>query len=98
MFVVHSWLGNFIVFFVFFFKQKTAYEIVDCDWSSDVCSSDLARKLATILSKDAEKLAARFEKQKSGILISSRLQEEVADQISALRLNGIDLRKKFNRY
>ena len=24
-----------------FFKQKTAYEIVDCDWSSDVCSSDL---------------------------------------------------------
>ena len=27
--------------FIFFFKQKTAYEIVDCDWSSDVCSSDL---------------------------------------------------------
>ena len=28
-------------FFVFFFKQKTAYEIYQCDWSSDVCSSDL---------------------------------------------------------
>ena len=27
--------------YIFFFKQKTAYEIVDCDWSSDVCSSDL---------------------------------------------------------
>ena len=26
---------------VFFFKQKTAYEIKECDWSSDVCSSDL---------------------------------------------------------
>ena len=26
---------------LFFFKQKTAYEIVDCDWISDVCSSDL---------------------------------------------------------
>ena len=26
----------------FFFKQKTAYEIYQCDWSSDVCSSDLA--------------------------------------------------------
>src|SRR6056300_15652 len=25
----------------FFFKQKTAYEISECDWSSDVCSSDL---------------------------------------------------------
>src|SRR6056300_53556 len=23
---------------VFFFKQKTAYEISECDWSSDVCS------------------------------------------------------------
>ena len=27
----------------FFFKQKTAYEIRNCDWSSDVCSSDLAK-------------------------------------------------------
>ena len=26
----------------FFFKQKTAYEIGTGDWSSDVCSSDLA--------------------------------------------------------
>src|SRR5213595_2502807 len=26
----------------FFFKQKTAYEITEGDWSSDVCSSDLA--------------------------------------------------------
>ena len=28
----------------FFFKQKTAYEIKECDWSSDVCSSDLFPK------------------------------------------------------
>src|ERR1044072_10018042 len=26
---------------VVFLKQKTAYEIYQCDWSSDVCSSDL---------------------------------------------------------
>src|SRR3546814_1310481 len=30
-------------FFVFFFKQKTAYEMRISDWSSDVCSSDLRR-------------------------------------------------------
>src|SRR3546814_569834 len=30
------------VFVVFFFKQKTAYEMRISDWSSDVCSSDLA--------------------------------------------------------
>src|SRR5213075_2471574 len=29
---------------VFFFKQKTAYEITRRDWSSDVCSSDLLRR------------------------------------------------------
>src|SRR3546814_9656149 len=29
--------------FVFFFKQKTAYEMRISDWSSDVCSSDLRR-------------------------------------------------------
>ena len=42
---VASWLeenghsGSF-----FFFKQKTAYEIIAGDWSSDVCSSDLASR------------------------------------------------------
>src|SRR3546814_13330342 len=29
------------MFVVFFFKQKTAYEMRISDWSSDVCSSDL---------------------------------------------------------
>src|SRR5881296_1676317 len=29
------------LFSFFFFKQKTAYEMLLCDWSSDVCSSDL---------------------------------------------------------
>src|SRR3546814_6617431 len=29
------------VFCIFFFKQKTAYEMRISDWSSDVCSSDL---------------------------------------------------------
>src|SRR3546814_2576803 len=32
-----------VLFFVFFFKQKTAYEMRISDWSSDVCSSDLLR-------------------------------------------------------
>src|SRR3546814_4937294 len=30
-----------LVLLVFFFKQKTAYEMRISDWSSDVCSSDL---------------------------------------------------------
>src|SRR3546814_4151379 len=31
-----------LLFCFFFFKQKTAYEMRISDWSSDVCSSDLA--------------------------------------------------------
>src|SRR3546814_20274826 len=30
-----------VLLFIFFFKQKTAYEMRISDWSSDVCSSDL---------------------------------------------------------
>src|SRR5881396_1053358 len=34
-----------MVIFFFFFKQKTAYEMVRSDWSSDVCSSDLGLRV-----------------------------------------------------
>src|SRR3546814_1125389 len=38
MIAIHLLSGDF-----FFFKQKTAYEMRISDWSSDVCSSDLAQ-------------------------------------------------------
>src|SRR3546814_12329299 len=48
-------------FFFFFFKQKTAYEMRISDWSSDVCSSDLA--IADILDLEADRhRAARGER------------------------------------
>src|SRR3546814_13999204 len=34
-----------MIYYVCFFKQKTAYEMRISDWSSDVCSSDLAEPL-----------------------------------------------------
>src|SRR3546814_6877950 len=45
--------GMHVIFF--FFKQKTAYEMRISDWSSDVCSSDLAA--ADRRSADADSLA-----------------------------------------
>src|SRR3546814_941144 len=47
-------VSSFVLFF-FFFKQKTAYEMRISDWSSDVCSSDLARFL-----RDQDRRAARL--------------------------------------
>src|SRR3546814_2644260 len=37
---MYVWMYKRVVF-IFFFKQKTAYEMRISDWSSDVCSSDL---------------------------------------------------------
>src|SRR3546814_10900263 len=39
-------MTDFIMFFFFFFKQKTAYDMRISDWSSDVCSSDLVEDWA----------------------------------------------------
>src|SRR3546814_6583259 len=41
-----------LIFIFFFFKQKTAYEMRISDWSSDVCSSDLA--LLRVVANDLE--------------------------------------------
>src|SRR3546814_3531849 len=42
----------------FFFKQKTAYEMRISDWSSDVCSSDLAAYFAAHPNVDPGGLAS----------------------------------------
>src|SRR5688572_32550565 len=36
----------FFFFFFFFFSSRRRHTRFDCDWSSDVCSSDLVRLLA----------------------------------------------------
>src|SRR3546814_4237631 len=41
------------MWFFFFFKQKTAYEMRISDWSSDVCSSDLIGR-ALVAQRDRE--------------------------------------------
>src|SRR3546814_4613701 len=45
---------------VFFFKQKTAYEMRISDWSSDVCSSDLDHHAVGALGEILCDLAQRF--------------------------------------
>src|SRR3546814_9286862 len=60
---------------VFFCKQKTAYEMRISDWSSDVCSSDLAR---FAIARD-EHEAAAIE------LLAEGAAEFVIGQITAAR-------------
>jgi len=73
-----------LLFFFFFFKQKTAYEISVCDWSSDVCSSDLADPDAV-----ASSLRALFSAHK----LSPRVRLGIANQrvvVRTLRLPAIE--------
>src|SRR3989475_4943515 len=36
-------MDRFVKVYVFFFSSRRRHTIFDCDWSSDVCSSDLTR-------------------------------------------------------
>src|SRR3546814_2592729 len=48
----------------FFFKQKTAYEMRISDWSSDVCSSDLAFDDLDVARAELEALGEQAAGQK----------------------------------
>src|SRR3546814_7814064 len=48
------------VFYFFFFKQKTAYEMRISDWSSDVCSSDLPFSIRDWITGDKKPGAILF--------------------------------------
>src|SRR3546814_9268881 len=89
------------MFCVFVFKQKTAYEMRISDWSSDVCSSDLAiypakhfvtsedRMVAAIESIETE-LAQRLKELRDagGILEAARLEERTKYDLETLREVG----------
>src|SRR6056300_1504776 len=72
-----DFIVKFIFFFFFFFKHKTAYEISECDWSSDVCSSDLKQKTAYENSSHIQKsrMPSSASDRKSTRLNSSHIQK-----------------------
>src|SRR3546814_5000649 len=57
---------------IFFFKQKTAYDMRISDWSSDVCSSDLALQGAQV-----DGLGAGFELELGRDLLDLGQAEEL---------------------
>src|SRR3546814_5882101 len=72
--------------FVFFFKQKTAYEMRISDWSSDVCSSDLHLLAGGVLSftmEAAEALVADLRRSKGKRSPRTALNLD-ADDLAAL--------------
>src|SRR3546814_19758031 len=69
---------------IFFFKRKTAYEMRISDWSSDVCSSDLAARVG-----EADHLRAgalRLEEERREVGSVERVPNR-AENLAAGRLH-----------
>src|SRR3546814_8589298 len=63
----------------FFFKQQTAYDMRISDWSSDVCSSDLASTFQNLLSSSEDIATAATQVL---LRLSSILSEENAERVA----------------
>src|SRR3546814_3428417 len=82
----------------FFFKQKTAYEMRISDWSSDVCSSDLAAKQCVArddLAAAGQRMHARLRHQPAHLAGRHQIGALAgkADDfgIKAVAVGGVDL-------
>src|SRR3546814_4338434 len=64
----------------FFFKQKTAYELRISDWSSDVCSSDLANiNDKTIAHQEAIILSMTKKERQNPKLLNGSRRRRIAE-------------------
>src|SRR3546814_7977254 len=69
---------------VFFFKQKTAYEMRISDWSSDVCSSDLCRERI----REREVHADTDADERHGVEQTGDEEHAAGEHASHFRLTG----------
>lgn len=64
----------------------------------DKSNQQMADLLAPLLDKNATDLVKTFQGQKSGITLATALPEAVADRITGMRLNGLELIQKYSRF
>src|SRR3546814_4980685 len=69
---------------VFFFKQKTAYEMRISDWSSDVCSSDLLGRRPFL--QQLERRLTGEREIKAARLLTDLVPEVLPEQFLDIRL------------
>ena len=67
--------------------------------SEPVPAAEIAAQLAEILgNKTADELLATFAKQQWGIRLAGDLPESVKDKISAMQIDGLDLKQNYTRF
>src|SRR3546814_12903404 len=72
-----------VFLFVFFFKQKTAYEMRISDWSSDVCSSDLVEAPKQLVSVAASLIPFLENDDANRALMGSNMQRQAVPLVRA---------------
>src|SRR3546814_16506608 len=85
---------------IFFFKQKTAYEMRISDWSSDVCSSDLPNPIevdfvivGALIGTDPALLIPRIP-EKIGLLgLQEPMRQSLPDTVAELHLQPRNQRR-----
>src|SRR3546814_6616883 len=78
------------MFFFFFFKQKTAYEMRISDWSSDVCSSDLTIQFLTECAGDtATNTITKTGNDIADTVITPRLRDRFQEEIVRLAASKV---------
>src|SRR5213596_43145 len=88
-----------LIYFFFFFKQKTAYEIRPCDWSSDVCSSDLeVMKERGYPTDDFEQRAADISVEHPELVERYRTAHGIAQSNERGQASTEDLRQSVRHY
>src|SRR3546814_14166223 len=85
------------MYVVFFFKQKTAYEMRISDWSSDVCSSDLQQR-PQFGNGGADRVALLAEQVPENHRIVAIGPCRIADFGGALRKGLMDLGRRAARH
>src|SRR3546814_6718457 len=85
---------------IFFFKQKTAYEMRISDWSSDVCSSDLLRRetglcrLCEPVDPECGRALADRRLRRDDVEAVKRAAEQFERDRYARRLQVLDIAKR----
>src|SRR2546427_5225248 len=97
----------FLCFYFFFFSSRRRHTRFDCDWSSDVCSSDLAamdaddEDKAEALQEEGERLGEQLQALEDGLLDYAASVKAAAGAIvtrSEERRVGKECRSRWSPY
>src|SRR3546814_10019274 len=92
-----------VICVIFFFMQKTAYEVRISDWSSDVCSSDLRRacepRAAAMIDRVIAYQHGTFPRSEDVVAATRRLERgRVAQQAVDAKIGSASGRERVCQY